>query len=106
MDFNHTVKARFEELFSKWLGNGYEIICISIGALPSALHIAAGTRDCVVQVWKYDESTHLLANVFSVQLDATVPSSLSFLNNASRDVKVFGLYNGYVYVELPSTILR
>lgn len=54
-----------------------------------------GTRDKVVQVFILDAKGEL-QSVFCVQMDATVPISVSFADNIAKDVYVFGLHNGYM----------
>lgn len=52
-----------------------------------------GTRDGVVEVFKIDAKGELNV-VFCIQLESTVPISVSFIDNTARDVLVFGLYDG------------
>ncbi len=49
-------------------------------------------RDRAVTVWKLD-SQDRTENIFSVELDISVPSSVAFAEE-SEDVYVFGLYDG------------
>lgn len=58
-----------------------------------------GTRDKIVQVWNFDPKG-TLHNVFSVELGTTVPRDVGFVNNATKDVYVFGLFNGQMFVTL------
>lgn len=75
------------------MGTGQEITCIAVEAAPASTRIAVGTQDRVVLVWQVDDQNNA-ENIFSVQLDATVPASVAFLNNKMKDIMVFGLYNG------------
>jgi hypothetical protein len=50
----------------------------------ATVHIATGTRDQLVQVWKYDSKG--LQAVFSVQLNVTVAKSIGFADNAAKDI--------------------
>ena len=55
--------------------------------------IATASRDQLVQVWNYDGRVKL-HSVFSVRLPTTVPAGISFVENATRDLHVFGLVDG------------
>jgi len=74
------------------VATGQEIICIT-PSNGSIARVALGTRDKVVGVFKIDGKGELSA-LFCVQLETTVPITLSFVDNVARDVLVFGLYNG------------
>jgi hypothetical protein len=58
----------------------------------------------LVQVWKFDSKAQL-HSVFSVQLDMTVPKAVAFAGDGSKDVYVFGVFDGNLYV-LPSLLQR
>ena len=60
------------------------------------VRIALGFRDHIVQVWKFD-AKGALCNTFSMKLGATVPKALAF-EYPSKDIAVFGLYNGHMCV--------
>jgi hypothetical protein len=62
-----------------------------------AVRLAIGSRDRLVQVWKLDHKGQL-HSVFSVQLDMTVPKGVAFAENTDKDIYVFGLYDGNLYV--------
>lgn len=61
------------------------------------MRVAVGTRDKVVQVLKIDAKGEL-QSVFCIRLEGTVPIAVAFADNTAKDVYVFGLYNGQVYV--------
>jgi hypothetical protein len=92
----HT-KNRFEEIFSHRVANGKEITCLTscIAEDGQSVRIAFGTRDKAVQVWSLDHKRHV-STVFSKTLANTIPVSIEILRNVSRDVRVFGLYDGSV----------
>jgi hypothetical protein len=92
-------QGSFEELHARRLGKGLEITCIACDGIDDRdlVRIAIGTRDRRVQVWTFDTSAQL-APLFSVQLDVTVPKSVCFTENTARDVYIFGLYDGNMFV--------
>ena len=57
--------------------------------------LVIGTRDRIVQVWELD-SKGKMQSMFSVQLDVTVLKAVAFTNNPTKDIYVFGLYDGNV----------
>lgn len=83
----------FREIFSNRVGTGQEVTCIAVEAAPASTRIAVGTRDRVVLVWKVDDKNNA-ESMFSVQLATTVPASVAFSSNTTKDIMVFGLYNG------------
>jgi hypothetical protein len=74
------------------VATGREIICIT-HSHGNITHIALGTQDRVIEVFKIDVKWELNV-VFCVQLDTTVPIAITFVDNMARDVLVFGLYDG------------
>jgi hypothetical protein len=68
-----------------------------------AVRLAIGTRDRVVQVWTLDPRGHL-HSVFSVQLKVTVPKGVALAENITKDIYVFGLYDGNMYVRPAVTL--
>lgn len=77
-------------------GNGKEITCLAQNSSEDrATRFLLGTRDQRVQVWKFDKQK--LKPLLSVQLDKTVPKAVEFAEN-TKDVIVFGLFDGKVYV--------
>jgi hypothetical protein len=74
------------------VATGREIICVT-HSHGNLARIALGTRDGVVEVFKIDAKGELNV-VFCIQLESTVPISVSFIDNTARDVLVFGLYDG------------
>jgi hypothetical protein len=95
-------RGNFEEIFCERMGSGSGILSIALDE-PSrdSVQLAIGTRGRVVQVWKYD-CNGLLQNVFSVQLDKTVPITVAFV---ARDVRVFGSFDGSMCVHSHSRLL-
>jgi hypothetical protein len=88
-------------MYCKRIGAGGEIICIA--PEEATARIAIGTRDRIVQVWNYNLKSGL-QSVFSVQLDASIPKAVEFVDNTARDVYVFGLYDGLWYAHpLPAS---
>ena len=79
----------FEEIVSKRIGTGTEIMAISTDTSNISVRLTTGTRDQRVQVWSLDSKYHL-SNVFSVKL-MTVPRAMFFWG---ADVIVFGMHNG------------
>ena len=63
--------------------------------------LAIATRDQMVQVWRLDLRGQV-QSAFSVQLDVTVPKGVAFVENEAKDIHVFGLYDGNLYVHLAS----
>lgn len=67
--------------------------------------LVTGTRDRIVQLWNFD-SKDALVPMFTVQLESTIPKTLGFVDNLTRDIYVFGLYNGQWYVQEQSVETR
>jgi hypothetical protein len=92
------LQGYFEELCAKRLGTGCEITCIDCDfSIEDTVRLAIGTRDMLVQVWELDPEEKM-RSVFSVRLDVTVPKAVAFADNRAKDVYVFGLYDGNMYV--------
>ena len=88
----------FEELRAKRLGTGCEITCIDCDfSVEDTVRLVIGTRDRLVQVWELDPEEKM-KSIFSVQLNVTVPKAVAFADNRAKDVYVFGLYDGNMYV--------
>ncbi|OBZ69752.1 Protein Notchless [Grifola frondosa] len=88
----------FEEKFSRRLGTGCEITCVAWDASDeTTTRVAIGTRDRFVQVWTIDSPAQP-HSVFSIQLNPSVPRAIAFVDNAARDIYVFGLYNGHIHI--------
>ncbi|KJA15064.1 hypothetical protein HYPSUDRAFT_208188 [Hypholoma sublateritium FD-334 SS-4] len=67
---------------------------------PSFTRVATGTRDKCFQVWDFDSSTCEIKAVFSRRHGPErdiVPKALVFDKNPTKDVYVFGLYDGGLY---------
>jgi hypothetical protein len=93
-------QRRFEELFARRVGTGAEITSMACDSSSlDKISIVLATRERVVQVYWFDSHAQLHA-VFSVQLGSTVPKSVAFVDNAVKDVYVFGYYNGFMCVFL------
>ena len=69
----------------------------------ATIRIATRTRDRYVQVWKYDSKG--LQAVFSVELNIMVPKAIGFTDNAAKDIYVFGLFNGQMFVPNPDLVV-
>lgn len=88
---------RFIEVFEKRLADGVEITALACAnGNGTETRIAVGTRKCVIQVFQYDGRGDVTP-IFSIRLERVVSSSLSFTSNR-RDVLVFGMYDGAMYV--------
>lgn len=59
----------------------------------TAVRLAVGTRDRLVQVWTVDSSFGITI-VFNIELKTTVPKSITLVDNAARDVLVYGIFDG------------
>ncbi|KAF9521979.1 hypothetical protein CPB83DRAFT_920414 [Crepidotus variabilis] len=89
---------RFESVCSACIARGGEILSMTAEDLGGgSTRIATGTRDKCVQFWTFDSSAQKLlsmhSSAFSQEKDI-IPKSLAFDNNESKDLCVFGLYNG------------
>ncbi|KAG6326320.1 hypothetical protein ID866_12769 [Astraeus odoratus] len=81
----------FDEIVSRHIGNGQEIMAISSDTESvMGVHIAVGTRDKRVQVWALNAGNQL-SNIFSIELSTTMLRAVHFLGG---DMAVFGMYNG------------
>ncbi|KAG6326543.1 hypothetical protein ID866_12546 [Astraeus odoratus] len=81
----------FDEIVSRHIGNGQEIMAISSDMESVAgVRIAVGTHNKQVQVWALDAGNQL-SNIFSIELSTTMPWAVHFLGG---DMAVFGMYNG------------
>lgn len=96
------VQSCFEELTAKRLGTGCEITCMVCDNTEETTRLVVATRDRIVQMWKLDLKGQV-QSVFSVQLDVMVPKGVAFVENAAKDIYVFGLYDGNLYVHLESS---
>lgn len=84
----------FEEVCMRRIGNGQEIMHISLDATSERgnTRMAVLTRDKRVQVWTLDGGYHL-SIVFSIELLSTVPRASVF---HGQEIVVFGMYDGEV----------
>ncbi|KAG2121579.1 WD40-repeat-containing domain protein [Suillus cothurnatus] len=86
------IDKTFQEICARRLGSGFEITCLSWhSSADGNIRIAVGTRDKMVQVLVLNANLQL-QSVFAVQLETTIPKSVAFTD--SRDIYVFGLYDG------------
>ncbi|KIP01227.1 hypothetical protein PHLGIDRAFT_123544 [Phlebiopsis gigantea 11061_1 CR5-6] len=91
-------EERFDEKFARRLGAGGEITSIAAGpADHNGVRLATASRDQICQVWTFDRGSQL-HNIWSVQMDGTVPIALSFTNSFSNDVCAFGIWDGVLTV--------
>ena len=83
------------ESCSKRIATGQEIICMAIEDTirGNFARLVVGTRDRAIGVFQIDLKGELIV-VFCVQMEATVPIGLAFVDNTARDILVFGLYDG------------
>lgn len=86
----------YNELHVKRLASGKEIICLASNTRDSVTRVTLGTRDGVIQVMTIDKGE--LRSIFSVRIDTMVPIKVGFMDNAAKDVFVFGLHCGQMFV--------
>ncbi|KAG2096022.1 WD40-repeat-containing domain protein [Suillus cothurnatus] len=97
------IDKTFQEICARRLGSGFEITCLSWhSSADGNIRIAVGTRDKMVQVLILNTNLQL-QSVFAVQLETTIPKSVAFTD--SRDIYVFGLYDGNLN-QLPISDVR
>ncbi|KAG1796580.1 WD40-repeat-containing domain protein [Suillus variegatus] len=87
-DFNAKVSRR--------IGTGKEIMCLTYDHIGDDTRIASGTRDRRVQVWAFDFKGPLIP-IFAVELSTTIPRTVNFNRTASRNLLVFGMYDGKIH---------
>ena len=81
------------------MGNGQEIIALAVeGTRPNEVRIALGARDMTLQNWIFDVQQGEARVIFSISLDKTIPKTISFAKNRTKDIYVFGLYDGRLCV--------
>ncbi|KAG1761662.1 hypothetical protein EDD22DRAFT_732608, partial [Suillus occidentalis] len=87
------IDNNFQEICARRLGSGFEITCLSCHSISSEgdIWIAVGTKDKMVQILILNMSSQL-QSIFTVQLENTVPKSVTFADN--KAIYVFGLYDG------------
>ncbi|KAG2126104.1 WD40-repeat-containing domain protein [Suillus cothurnatus] len=86
----------FDAKVSRRIGTGKEIMCITYDHAGDDTRIATGTRDRRVQVWSFDFKGPLIP-VFSIELNSTILRTINFNRTASRNLLVFGMYDGEVH---------
>jgi hypothetical protein len=88
----------FIELAANRIGAGSQITCIADDQYGSDnRRLAIGVRDRRILVVELDSKGGMLP-IFSVTMEKTVPSSLTFVNDEDRNVYVFGHYDGDLHV--------
>lgn len=81
----------FEGILFKRIGGGEEITTVAVGSTDHrGVRFAAGTRDMLVHVWVWSEQL-ALDSIFAVPLLGTVSIGLTFLDNSTHDIEVFGI---------------
>jgi hypothetical protein len=85
-------------VISKRVAHGKEIICLSSDTTGLSARFVLGTRDGVFQAYTLS-STGEMTIIFSVMLEDVAPISVSFIDNAARDVVVIGMFCGQKYVQ-------
>jgi hypothetical protein len=96
------IQATFVETCARRLQNGMEIICIKSDRdrdRAQQTRVAVGTRCHLIHLFALDANTQL-QSIFSVDLVKTVPVALGFADNNAKDIIVFGLFDGQMYVPL------
>jgi hypothetical protein len=83
----------FDAKISRRIGTGKEIMCLTCDHTGNDTRIASGTRDRRIQVWAFDFKGPLIP-IFSVELATTIPRTINFNHAASRNILVFGMYDG------------
>ncbi|KAG2739765.1 WD40 repeat-like protein [Suillus brevipes Sb2] len=83
----------FDAKISRRVGTGKEIMCLTCDHTGNDTRIASGTRDRRIQVWAFDFKGPLIP-IFSVELATTIPRTINFNRTASRNILVFGMYDG------------
>lgn len=87
----------FDETASKCVAPGEEIMTIAVDVSDAGtLRIAVGSTCGSVQLWTYNHKDNSLAKLFKTQLASTTPKFIAFEQNLTRDLYVFGLYDGVV----------
>ncbi|KAG1756942.1 hypothetical protein EDD22DRAFT_850339 [Suillus occidentalis] len=86
----------FDVKLSRRIGMGKEIMCLTYDHTGDDTRIASGTRDRRVQVWAFDFKGPLVP-IFSVELATTIPRTVNFNRTASRNILVFGMYDGEIH---------
>ncbi|KAG2062942.1 hypothetical protein BDR04DRAFT_1123597 [Suillus decipiens] len=71
-------------------------MCLTYDHAGDDTQIASGTCDRHVQVWSFNFKG-LLIPIFSVKLSTTIPCMVNFKHSASRNLLVFGMYDGEVH---------
>jgi hypothetical protein len=88
----------FVETYVQRVQNGEEILCIASDRDRTQLtRVAIGTRCKLLHVCTLGTNADL-EPAFSVDLVKTVPVALGFADNNAKDIIVFGMFDGLVYV--------
>src|SRR5215471_7097728 len=96
-------RGKFSEFFIKRLGDGKEILDITLDT-PNKEYtrFAVGTLCRSIQIWKYD-CNGLLNVLRSLSVGKTIPRKVVF-DYHENILRVFGFYDGCMYVETFSWI--
>jgi hypothetical protein len=88
----------FVETYDQRVRNGEEILCITSDRdRAQQTRVAIGTRCRFLHVCTLGANAKLLP-LFSMFLEKTVPIALGFADNNAKDIIVFGMYDGLMYV--------
>ncbi|EPQ50208.1 WD40 repeat-like protein [Gloeophyllum trabeum ATCC 11539] len=87
--------TEFKELCAHRTGEGCEIASLATDA--GTCRIASAARDGSIQVWTFNAEESLIS-LFSVRLDRTTPICVAFKDNTTKDIFVFGIYDGERFV--------
>jgi hypothetical protein len=71
--------------------NGKEIVCMISD--DGTNRIATGTRDQYIHIWFLDANDGLHP-IMHTKLETTVPGAMAFRPNLSKELYVWGIYDG------------
>ncbi|KAG1806323.1 uncharacterized protein HD556DRAFT_1225602, partial [Suillus plorans] len=78
------------------IGTGKEIMCLTYDHTGDKTRIASRTHNRWVQVWAFDSKGPLIP-IFSVELSTMIPRTVQFKRTASKNLLVFGMYDGEIH---------
>lgn len=91
---NLFAQENFKEGFANRLGSGAEITCLAwVSVDPECYRVAAGTYAKQIQVCHMDGKGQVTP-IYSVELDSTIPKAIGFMSKSSKDLFVFGMWDG------------
>jgi hypothetical protein len=97
------MKYFIESILTRKIGFSSQIACIiSKTYTQSPVRLAVGTRNKCIQVFTFNHKKSIQP-LFAIKLEVTVPVLLGFVDNPRKDLYIFGLYNGYLYM-LPMSL--